>query len=215
MTFHLRGSGLGAVEVQASAAGGAFDDVCVDTESDEDAPPAAFADDIYEGMEENRIPNVDHDQDGAGDDDHDQDGAGDVVGAPSAEVEGVVRALLEAEPTLPEGEEPEPSMEDGVRSASMDEDGYVSSNLMPWSAKGSVGRITVWPRREGILPSQQNVGARCYMHTKCSFGRKRHRATNDKILRWLFSAKPDVPGATAEEKAAAKAKHARQAVSML
>ena len=98
--------------------------------------------------------------------------------------------------------------------ARIDAHGYVTTDVMPWAAKGLLGRITVWPNKPGIQPSRQNIAARCYMHASCSYSRKRDRVSDQQILRWLFSARP-LEHPSPEQRAEAKAAHRRLASEIL
>ena len=183
------------------------DDVDLESNSDQgEAPPAEFAEDVYEGMaEEYQLPPCEQDQDFGGV----VDG---VVDMPPGEVEEIVHEVIH-EPVPPD-EDHEPSMDELIASARIDAHGYVTTDVMPWAAKGLLGRITVWPNKPGIQPSRQNIAARCYMHASCSYSRKRDRVSDQQILRWLFSARP-LEHPSPEQRAEAKAAHRRLASEIL
>ena len=87
-----------------------------------------------------------------------------------------------------------------------DGNGHVRSDLTPWDYKDKLARVTEFGG---------NVAIRCYMHSRCSFTRRRARISNEALMRWLFGVRP--PGAMAlpAEVKASKDEHARLALSML
>ena len=202
-----RHSASSAPACSAAPAEVLHDDVDLESNSDHgEAPPAEFAEDVYEGMaEEYQLPPCEQDQDLGGV----VDG---VVDMPPGEVEEIVHEVIH-EPVPPD-EDHEPSMDELIASARIDAHGYVTTDVMPWAAKGLLGRITVWPNKLGIQPSRQNIAARCYMHASCSYSRKRDRVSDQQILRWLFSARP-LEHPSPEQRAEAKAAHRRLASEIL
>ena len=123
----------------------------------------------------------------------------------------VAADMLEAHSSL---DSDEPTLEQLAESAIVDAEGWVSSPHKPWSEIGRVGRITVWPKAEGD-PAKQTVAIRCCMHTTCTVARRRHKFPNEKLLAWLFCAKPLPPTSPAPERELAKRAHGVQAVAKL
>lgn len=208
--FAARSSASAFVAVEqpysADMALGEDDDALI-TDSDDDAPPAEFAEDVLEGMaEQTHIEAPDY---------LEAIDAADAEAAPE-EVEVVVEALVEAAGhEEAETAERGPPIEEVIASARIGIAGHITTDLMPWAAKGDVGRITVWPSGPQSDPAKQNVAARCYMHSGCSFSRKRARIPDERILRWLFAVKPLATTATPAEKNEAKLEHARLAAEIL
>ena len=91
--------------------------------------------------------------------------------------------------------------------------GHFTCPVAPWNTGRNVGRITVWDKADPLR--NQNVAIRCYMHTGCSWTRKRIAYTDNELLRWLYEATPLAPTASDDDRQRAKAQHARDAKRML
>ena len=84
--------------------------------------------------------------------------------------------------------------------------GYIATDVVPWSAMASVGRITSWPASVDL--AKRSVSCRCYMHPGCSSpARRRAQISDAELIDWLFSEKPLDAGATTAARKAAAAVH--------
>lgn len=95
----------------------------------------------------------------------------------------------------------------------IDPEGRVFCPIGVFALHKPAGRITVFPK--GVPLEKQNVAIRCFLHTGCSFTRKRIRFTDRQLLVWLFSGSPWELGETAVQSKASKADHALKALTML
>jgi len=83
--------------------------------------------------------------------------------------------------------------------------GNITSTLPPYDAMWRVGRWSDYP--QSVEPKLRNFSMACSYHKKCSVTRKRHRVSDEVLLRWLFSGEVLPPGSNDEQKSAAQAKH--------
>lgn len=102
---------------------------------------------------------------------------------------------------------------DAIAHASMSAAGYISCTKPPWDTGRSIGRITAWPSDAPV--ESQNVVVRCYMHSKCSYTRKRRAFTNEALMTWLFEASPLAEGASTAERQTARDNHRLKAATIL
>lgn len=139
----------------------------------------------------------------------------DVAGAADAgELELVeaeaVEDALEAEGAL-EGED---LIAEAMRLADVSSAmGYITTTIPPWCDMQPCGRLTFWPAHEP--PERQSMAIRCYQHPRCSLSRRRGRFSVQEVLRWLFDSQPARPGASNQERQAARDAHMARGAILL
>ena len=122
-------------------------------------------------------------------------------------------------------EPPPPVVEDkatrlrqaAIDAAIKDDDGFITTTVEPWascSGGGAVGWISkVWPANAPV--DKQSISVKCFMHSGCSFARKRARVSDAAMLKLIFSSKPLPLGCTHEEAQTSKRAHGMSAVVFL
>ena len=209
-----------AFPAASSSAGPAAASVDDSDASDGDAaPPSEFAADVFDEMYDAQgVPEVDDDEIVEGWFGFDGD---DITAEVLDEALGACMtddADFGCEPPPPVVEDEATRLRQAAIDAAIKDDaGFITTTVEPWascSGGGAVGRISkVWPAN--ALVDKQSISVKCFMHSGCSFARKRARVSDAAMLKWLFSSKPLPLGCTHEEAQTSKRAHGMSAVVFL
>ena len=83
-------------------------------------------------------------------------------------------------------DDPQYILDDFVAASEIFPLGYLSCSLPPYDARGSIGRLTDWPKTTAA--KWRSVSLKCQLHTQCSSpAKKRYDVTDETLLKWFFS----------------------------